>query len=88
MKCLYMLFVFEIKLSDKVFQTSITCTAEKHEQHQQKKATGARIFEWGVRHSAPAQVSSSGKCSSGGKGQVQVSVGLSVGFSLGLAKFL
>lgn len=72
MKCLYMLFVFEIT-SSRIFQTSIACAAEKHEQYEQKQATGTRISEWGLRHPAPSQVSFSGRCSSVGKGQVKVS---------------
>jgi len=71
--CPYTLFVFELRKSIRIFQNSIASAAEKHEQWKQKQATGRNISEWGVRHPALSQVSFSGRCSSVGKGQVQVS---------------
>lgn len=45
MKYPYTLSVFEIKKSSRISQTSIVCAAEKHQQCEQKQATGARISE-------------------------------------------
>lgn len=48
MKHPYTLLVFEINMSIRIFQTSISCAAEKHEQCEQKLAMEARISEWAV----------------------------------------